>query len=225
MKKIIALILVLGCVFALAACGKEKSLESVSAMYAASKPTKSELVYSHDLGGVTLTNRYSIVNGEVDGKAASVYTSYEESLRTVEDGGINNEIKEIIVKEEIKLEAIEGIGSRVNGGEWDPEGKVTSIYRGVITLKLTEDTTSNVEYKDHVLTLNVPAASTASVFGSELAATIDGDVSVTIVDDGAVITAVTLVYNVKGNSDVNLAASKMTVNVNYSYDIERIDIE
>ena len=52
-----------------------------------------------------------------------------------------------------------------------------------------------------------------------------GDVEVTIVNDGAVITSIELHYFLAANEAANLVESEMTVKVVYTYDLERITIE
>ena len=62
------------------------------------------------------------------------------------------------------------------------------------------------------------------VLGTDFSAYITGDVEITIVDDGAVITSIDLHYHLAGDG-ANLAESEMTVKVVYTYDLERITIE
>jgi hypothetical protein len=231
MKKIIVLILVVAlCATALTSCDLINKffgpgvLEEVAAMYNMSAPTKVVATTVQSFGAYELNCSYEIVTGYVDNSSASVYTVTTESIRTVEEGGKNEEVKDLITSTTKKTEAIEGFGSRTNGGEWNPDGSVWSIGRGRMAINLDESAVTNVTYDNHVLTFTVPKANAATVFGAEVAADLASDVEVKIVDDGAVITSIDIHYYLAGDG-VNLADSEMTVKVVYTYDLERITIE
>ena len=233
MKKIaIFLLIVALCVPMLFACKpqveeevKDGPMQQVARMYSVSQPTKVVAKTTQNVGGLTLNSNYSITTGYVDNAAASVFVSYVEEIRSIEEGGQNEEVKDIIKSYNRVTEAIEGKGSRTNGGEWDAEGKVWNIGRGRMALNLVESAVTNIKYENHVLTFVIPKANIATVLGAEYANDISSDVKVTIVDDGAVVTSVELVYNLSGNADINLVESTMYVRVDYTYDIEKITIE
>ena len=231
MKKIIVLMLVVAlCATALTSCDLidqffgPSVLESVASMYNMSAPTKVVATTSQSFGSYELNCSYEIVTGYVDNASASVYTVTTEELRTVEEGGKSEEVKDLIKTTTKKTEAIEGFGSRTNGGEWNPDGSVWTIGRGRMAINLDESALTNVVYENHVLTFTVPQANVATVFGAEYAADIASDVEVKIVDDGAVVTSIDLHYLLAGNG-TNLDKSEMTVKVVYTYDLERITIE
>ena len=229
MKKIIALILALVlCTAALASCElimgeKDNTLSNVATMYSQSAPTKVVTTTVQKFDSYQLNCSYEIVTGYVDNSRASVYTVTTEELRTVEEGGNTEEVKDMIKTTTKKTEAIEGYGSRTNGGEWNPDGEVWSIGRGSMALNLVEDAIMNVAYDNHTLTFVVPAANAATVLGEKYAAGIVSDVDVKIVDDGAVVTAVELHYYLAGDG-ANLGQTEMTVKVVYTYDLEKITI-
>lgn len=229
MKKIIALILALVlCTASLASCElimgkKDTTLTDVATMYNQSAPTKVLTTTVQKFDSYQLNCSYEIVTGYVDNSRASVYTVTTEELRTVEEGGNNEEVKDMIKTTTKKIEAIEGYGSRTNGGEWNPEGEVWTIGRGSMALNLVEDALVNVAYDNHTLTFVVPVANAATVLGAEYAADIVSDVDVKIVDDGAVVTAVELHYYLAGDG-ANLGQTEMTVKVVYTYDLEKITI-
>jgi hypothetical protein len=228
MKKIIALILAtVLCAVALTSCNllfpeEDTTLSDISRMYNMSAPTRIVATTEQDFGAYELNCSYEIVTGYVDNSLASVYTVTTEELRTVEEGGNTDEVKDMIKSTTKKTEAIEGFGSRTNGGDWNPEGEVWTIGRGAMAINLQEDALLNVVYENHVLTFTVPAANVATVFG-EYSENMASDVQVKIVDDGAVITSIELQYNLAGDG-ANLAESTMTVKVVYTYDLERITI-
>ena len=229
MKKIIALILVVALCAALSSCqffaGEEDTtLSDVTYMYKMSNPTKVVTTTVQDFTHYQLNCRYEIVTGYVDNSRASVYTVTTEELRTVEEGGNTEEVKDMIKSTTKKVEAIEGYGARTNGGEWDPEENVWTIGRGAMLLNLDENVLQNVSYDNHTLTFVVLKADAATVLGAEYATDIASDVQVTIVDDGAVINYVELHYNLVGDG-ADLPETAMTVKVVYTYDLERITIE
>jgi len=232
MKKIVVFLLIVAlCVPALFACkNKEETpsnpaIQQVAKMYSVSQPTKVVAKTTQVINSVKLSCDYTLTTGYVDNAAASVYVSNIQEIRSVEEGGQNEEVKDIIKSYTRTIESIDGKGSRTNGGEWNAEGQVWTIGRGRMALNLDESALTNVKYENHVLTFTVPQANAAKVLGEEYAADISSDVLVTIVDDGAVVTSVELHYNLAGNADINLSESVMTVKVDYTYDIEKITIE
>jgi len=235
MKKIVVFVLVMAlCVPALFSCALIDKvfggvtggpLADVSEMYKASSPTKVVTTTKQTVGGLELNCSYELVTGYVDNKPASVYTVVNEEIRSVEDGGSNEEVKDMIKRTTKKTEAIEGIGSRTNGGEWDPNGSILSINRGRMALNLDKDCVENVNYKDHTLTFTVSAENAGVVLGEAYSKDITGNVEVTIVDDGAVVASIELHYFLKGDESINLVDSEMNVKVLYTYDLERITIE
>ena len=231
MKKIIVLMLTVAlCVAALTSCQYldmfkgDSTLDDVAAMYNMSAPTKVLATTEQNFGSYELNCSYEIVTGFVDNSSASVYTVTTEELRTVEEGGNTEEVKDMIKSTTKKTEAIEGFGSRTNGGEWNPDGSVWKIGRGRMAINLDKNAVENVVYENNTLTFTVPLANVATVFGEEYSKNISSDVQVTIVDDGAVVTSLDLHYHVAGDGK-NLAESEMTVKIVYTYDLERITIE
>ena len=218
------------CVAALTSCQYldmlkgDSTLDDVAAMYNMSAPTKVVATTEQNFGSYELNCSYEIVTGYVDNSRASVYTVTTEELRTVEEGGKTEEVKDMIKTTTKKTEAIEGFGSRTNGGDWNPEGDVWTIGRGRMAINLEESALTNVVYENNTLTFVVPVANVATVFGESYAANIASDVEVTIVNDGAVVTSVNLHYYLAGDG-ANLPETEMTVKVVYTYDLERITIE
>lgn len=231
MKKIIVLMLTIAlCVAAFSSCGlfkknKEASpLEKVSSMYSQSAPTKIVATTNHTIASLQLNNKYELVTGYVDDAPASVYTVTTEELESVENGGATD-IKKPHIKTTTKVtEAIQGIGSRTNGGDWNTQGSVYVINRGGMALNLDEASVTDVNYADNVLTFTIPQANVATVLGADYSSNIASDVKVTIVNDGAVITSVELHYSLAGNAATNLPQSEMVVKVEYTYDLEKITI-
>ena len=245
MKKIIVFILMVSlCLPALFSCTGENGdsnvqasiptvdnqqltpIQAVSAMYAVSQPTKvvatSKQIITKDV--LELNCSYEIVTGYVDNSLASVYKSTIEEIRSIEEGGQNDEVKDLIKTTSTTIESIEGKGTRTNGGEWNEEGEVWSIGRGRMAIKLNDSWVKNVTYENHVLDFIVRADYVDKVFGEDYSADMDGDVYVTIVDDGAQVTSIEISYYVKANEEAHLPQSTMIIRVDYTYDIEKITI-
>ncbi len=231
MKKILAFLIVIALgAFMLASCGviggNEDHVSDVAGMYKHSLPTKVVAKTSQAFGDgvLTLNCEYTIVNGIVDNKDASVYTSVVESIRSVEDGGESDVVESIIETSTTVVEAIDGLGSRTNGGEWNSEGYVWYIERGAMALNIRNSNVTNVAYENGKLECVVPYQNVASVFGNEFSADMASDVYLTITNDGARITSLELVYETYPDEAANLISTTMTVKVDYQYDIEKITI-
>lgn len=246
MKRIVVFLLVIAMTIpALFSCGKPSEdsnlqtglpnvnlqqltpVQAVAAMYKVSQPTKVVATTKHVLveDVLELNGKYEIVTGYVDNSPASVYKEQIDTLRSVDEGGQNDEVKDLVKTTSKVIEAIEGKGSRTNGGDWKEDGTVWTIGRGRMSINLQDDLVKNVTYENHTLTLDVPQANVAKVLGEEYAQKIGSDVHVVIVDDGAVVTSIELTYSVAADEEANLDVSEMSVKVYYTYDIERITIE
>ena len=233
MKRFIVLVLVIAlCLPVLSSCkvmdkvtGVFKNpVNDVAKMYSVSEPTKVVANVKQEAGALVLNNTYELITGYVDGVRASVYTVHTEEIDSVENGGATEVVLPLVKKTDTKTESIEGIGARVNGGEWNPQGTIWTIERGGMALNLNKKLVENINYEDHVLTFTIPLANAGEVLGEDHAANISSDVTATITDDGAMVTSIELVYNIAGNESKNLPESKMTVKVDYTYDIEQINI-
>ena len=232
MKKIIVLVLTLAlCMTALTSCfltnvfGKNrKTLNEIAEMYSNSAPTMIVATTTQTFTAYELNCTYEVKNGLVDGKNASVYTVTKQELESIENAGGSDIVRPMIKTTKKTTQAIEGIGTRTDGGEWNASGTVTVIGRGAMALNLDAKALTEVVYQDNVLTFVIPNANIETVLGEGYSKGIDGDVKVTIVNDGAVITSIELSYTIAGDSKANLESSKMVVYVEYQYDIQQITI-
>lgn len=229
MKKILAFALVVClCVPALFSCASiktKKTVDNLADKYSVSQPTKVSATTKQTVNELELNSSYEIVTGYVDNAPAFVYTSTVESLRSVDEGGENEEIKQLIKVESKKIEGIEGKGTRVNGGTWDEEANLWSIGRGRMALNLNHKLLKDISYENNTFKCTIPYENVADVLGSSYAADVASDVILVIVDDGAVVTSVELFYNLTANADVHITTSSMHVKVVYTYDIEKINID
>jgi hypothetical protein len=231
MKKLIVFVLVFAlCATALTSCALidnlfgPDTLEEIATMYNMSAPTKVVATTVQDFGSFELNCSYELVTGHIDNSIASVYTVTTEELRDVAEGGNTEEVKDMIKSTTKVTEAVEGVGARVNGGDWDPNGTVWTIGRGRMAINLDKDAVENVVYENHTLTFTVPKENVATVLGTAYAEHVSSDVEITIVDDGAVVTSIELHYYLAGDG-AHLAESEMTVKVVYTYDLERITLQ
>ena len=224
MKKIISIVLVLVCAFALFSCEKEDATEiaikEINEMYVAISPTKIITKTTQEFGDYKLIGTTSLIVGTVDGNAVAVYESQSQKLRDVESGSGNEVISPIEDLGKITKEYHEELGYRENGGKWDANGEDFTPETGANALALTKDTVNDfkidAEKKEYSFT--VLAANTEAVFGYAIAS----DVSVIITHSGADITGVVLTYVVGSEDHPEI---KVTVEASYSYDSETITIQ
>lgn len=229
MKKIIAFVLLIClCVPAMFACSKieaRSNAKDIVEKYSVSQPTKVFATTKQTVNSVVLDSTYEIITGYVDNAPAFVYKASTEQIRSVEDGGENEEVKDLIKITDVVIEGIEGKGTRTNGGEWKEDGVQWSIGRGRMALNLDGKLLKDVVYEGNTFTCTVPFENVAAVFGTTYSADMASDVLLVIKDDGAVITSIELWYNLKADAEANITTSSMYVKVDYTYDIERITIE
>ena len=224
MKKIIAIILAITCVFAMFSCQGKKAdpIESLNEMYKASAPTKVVTNTTEVLGSITLTGTYTLKTGKIDGKIATTYTYSYQELRAIEDGLASVEKPWIEISG--SKEYLEDKGVRVNGGSWDEEGFNFAPAAGSIAFNVSKDNVTDLVADDaaKTVTFKVAADKTAAVFGEENA--IGADVSVTVTHDGAVITGATLSYTVASAED-EYPDTVVEIKIAYTYDLEEITID
>lgn len=221
MKKIIAFILAVACVASLFACGGDADkdpIELVTEMYANSDPTKT-VVDTVQKGLQTLTSKSVLVKGQVDGKVATVYdTSYQKMAEVADDAN------DTITTETENKVYVEGMGIRIrkNGSKtnkWN-EGSDFAPEKGDIAINISNIT--EYVYENHTLKFEVPAEKTEEVFGT--GSDLPYIVTVTITDDGAVITGITISYTIPQKSS-KIPKTDVTVTTVYTYDLEPITID
>ncbi|MBO5879078.1 MAG: hypothetical protein J6Q68_00800 [Clostridia bacterium] len=208
----------------------EAALATLISCYANSAPTKVVTNTLRVIGtdAYDLEGTYTLVTGTFAGKVATVYHAQYEELRTVEEGAdeILSEIKTV----EYKKEFLEGKGVRENGGSWKNSGANFAPAAGSIALNISLDDITNVEFTNekynNTVTFSVPKAKIKTVFGvTDGLVNLDADsaVQVTITNNGATVTSVTLSYSIKKSGDV--PAQTVTISTVYSYEIQTLTIE
>lgn len=164
-----------------------------------------------------------LVTGKVNGVDATVETTMRETLRAVTEG---KDILSAIAVQNTTREYLEGRGIRLDGADWNAAGANFAPTLGSIAIGIGNGNVTNVTYTEapynNVLTCTVPRDKIASVFGSKVTLTSDTDIQLTIVNDGAVITSLTLTYGVKASG--NYPERKVSVVVNYDYNVQKVTL-
>ena len=222
MKKIIAILLALSCVFALASCGGN-DVDAVGEMFKNSKPTKTVITTSQAFGNTVLSGNYVMQTGLIDGKAATVYTATYQELLSVEEGGASNLVQGDIVTRTETREYLEGKGVRENGGSWNKSGENFALETGPVSLNLSSEYIKTFTYESHLLRCAVAAANTAEVLG--LAEDLSTDVSIEIVDDGASVTSVVISYAIPADAASSVDETTVSIKAEYYYDLQKIEIK
>lgn len=224
MKKIIAVILALASMLVLFSCNQNTvpeedtrtDLQKVTDYYAASCPTKCEVNYTYDLSGKTATGKSTLVTGKIAGKIATVYTYEFEKMASISDDATS-----AVTKETGSKEYLEDKGVRTNAsGKWAKDGTNFAPTLGSIAINLDAAIIKEYTYKNNTLTFVVAADDTATILGEENA--VNADVTVTIVDDGAVVTGITLDYTLPKTSRVD--KTHVTYVTVYSYDLQTVEL-
>lgn len=231
MKKIIAMILALTCIFALFSCGGNEAIDATVDCYANSAPTKvvttttRNLVDDFDEVIYTLGSEYVLVTGKVGDKIATVSKYWDEQLRTVSSGA-NAVVVGPIEKVEGSDEFLQGMGRRTNGGRWQADGLNFAPTKGSIAINITEDNVKDIKYTEqkynNVLTFVVEYDKIGEVFGTnedgEAIILSDSDIEVSITNNGAQITGITLSYTIDADGD--FPAQNVVVATAYTYAAE-----
>ncbi len=225
MKKILAIILALTCVFAMFSCGKEgieDQVESIERMYSVSAPTKIVATTSSTFGNIVLDGTYTYVTGKIDGKIATVEQSVYEELASVEDGKgeiITGAVKTVSSTKEFHEDL--GIRESYNGAfkNWT-DGYNFAPVAGDIAIDLAFENLKDVKYENNTLSFTVTSDKTAAVLGEDYAQ--DADIAVAIVNDGSVVTSITMSYTLEAEGDYPETA--VVISISYEYDIQEVTL-
>lgn len=208
----------------------EAAIATLIRCYENSAPTRVDIETVRVVGtdAYTLDGVYTLVTGTFAGKIATIYHAKYEELRTIAEGvdDIVSEIKEV----EYKKEFLEGKGVREDGGSWKASGTNFAPSAGSIALNISLDDIENVKFTNakynNTVSFSVPKSKIKTVFGAtDGVVNVDADsaVQVTITNNGATVTSVTLSYTIKKSGDV--PAQTVTISTIYSYDIQTLTIE
>lgn len=225
MKKILSIVLVLACVFAMFSCGEaEDIMKKVDSIFNAVAPTKIETTTEESFDGkLTLTSTSVLKTGKVDGFDASTYEYVKQELISIEDGAGDTEK---LPFEETRgiLEYHDDKGLRVDGGKWDVDGENFAPTAGEMAPKFSAKNAKDVkeDKETNTITFVVPADKTEAVFGKDAAPA--ADVFVTLTHDGSAVTSIVLTYKVEAEKK-NQPDIEVKITVLYSYKAEQINIK
>lgn len=227
MKKIISIVLVVCCVFALFACGsKESASTSITKMFKNNAPTSVEITTKQVVAdGAFELNGYSILRtGKFNGKMASVYEYSQERVSTIEEGS-GETITDMIIVDTGKKEYLEdkGVRETKNGvaGKWDDEGYDFAPAVGTIQLNVTNKNVKNAKNENGVYTCTIPAAKTGAVLGADYALAYEVQLSISYYE--GFINQIVISYEVP-ESD-KFPANTMTITAKYEYGKQTITIQ
>ena len=238
MKKLIAILLALACMFAVCACstppagGTDKPLtppadtevqdilDALSELIRISTPTQSQVSTVTGNADINLKSDLTITMGELSGKTAALYVHEYETL---------NDIGSTTAKELHKetKEYVDGMGLRIDGGIWETEE--SSFVRRITPYRMNLDSTAIksllVSEDGLVVSFIVPLENAADVFSSfdaKAIASMTSDISVRIETDGSSVTYMGIEYATK--SVTNMTNPVVTIKAQYSYDLQSITL-
>lgn len=186
----------------------------------------------------TLRSESNIVTGKVNGLNATVERSFYERLNSVTDIEVVQPVIETV--NETK-EFLQGSGVRNNaeqGGDWNSAGRNFAPRLGSIAIDLDEDKIISSEYVEgelsNVYTCYIEVTDLKEVFGDNIVIKHnykadkngnlpkDSRVKITIVNNGAVVTSITVEINIKAVD--NDPAQKIVATTEYSYDVQQVNL-
>lgn len=225
MKRIFALLLVVVmAVMALASCAPaEDGIALTKQYYENSAPKKIVAVSTEQFGAHLLDMTTTITNGYLGNLNAATKTVVGKRMRSITEGSGEN-VEAYIEDINTTDWFVEGYGtSSDKGATWNADGVSFVPLTGAIAINLDETLLENVKYENNVLTFKVAKANVASVFADDVA-NIGGDVECEIVNDGAVVTSVSLSWTVPATENATGEDIAVSIVVEYTYDLERLNI-
>ena len=211
MKKILAIILVIGCVLSFAACNLFKKdnertddasdIPAIQAKIDASAPISAEInvVLKSSLGN--LNGVYNVTYNE-DGTAFVSY-SYEQ-FNKFEEGSSTTELKSTVTG---------NTTVSADGKVADSIGGVASVEAVSFDIKLDENKLESVKIDAGALSAKIKAADTEAVLGVALA--YDVDIIITTGSNG--VTAIAISYTT--------TSGPVEINASYSYPVPEVEEE
>ena len=221
MKKILVLLIAFTLMFSLTCCGDdgEDGLTVIKNAFSATAPTMVVTETTQVQGNLTLNGKYTLTVGKVDGQNATQYLAVYDKLNTIEDGA-GTTIKPPVVEVTESREYVADKGVRENGGKWNKKGDDFAPEAGSYALNLTESAVLGYTFENNVFSCIIVAEDTETVFGKGNA--IPVDVTLEIVTDGVVITAVNMSYTIEAVDEYPEVT--VTVKTTYSYDVQSITL-
>lgn len=208
-------------------------LEETVACYENSLPTKvvttskqSFFEYEDDEKFVAyeLNSETVLVTGKVEGLDATVETTTREILRTI----ASDENKNPVIQETTStVEYLEGYGRRTDGGNWISALPNHAPTLGSIALNITKMNINNATYTENgeinELKFTVSKDKVSDVFGKSVGELqSDTDITVTVINDGAVVTSVKVSYGIEAYE--NYPERLVELEVVYDYSVQVVNI-
>lgn len=197
---ILAVVLMLGCVFALASCKGEEE-PAIYALAAESSPTKIVTLVDYvEADGLHLTGDYIM---EIEGNS-SIFTFNYQRVRTVEDGAAD--------ESHDRIKTVEGVvyfkdGKFSSDGDtWEAEAPSASTIK--FDLKAEYLTNVTINESGTLLTAEMTPDNAVKVLGTDLSAA--GNVSIHVETNGVSLSRVIITCTTKSGATV-------TVNTTYTY--------
>lgn len=242
MKKIIALVLALCCIFAIVSCNGNSGnvdeatsakLAEVLQMFDDSIPTRAETKTTEKIGNVVLESTALLATGMMaDGTKASLYEGSFQSLREV-----GNSLEMKVEQPESKW-YIEGKGVSTDKGiTFDAEAGDFAPTEGFIKLAISDSMISEAKWneEDSTLTLTVTQEHATNVVAAYLeeGQTIDSDIVITIVTAGGRITGLKLEFSTpthtvnvgEDGGTLEIPSTSVTIDTKYIYGLQTISFE
>lgn len=177
-----------------------------------------EKFVAYDLDSETV-----LVTGKVNGLNATVETTTREILRAV---GEVEDILGAITTTVATDEYLEGSGRRTNGTSWNSRGQDFAPTLGSIGINITKENALNATYTEspynNVLSFTISKDAIKEVFGAKIDITTDTNLSVTITNDGAVVTGLTIQYGIKASG--NYPERIVKIAVTYDYNVQKVTL-
>lgn len=217
MKKILAVILAVVCIFAMFSCGEDEVFSNMDTKFASSVPTRIVTTTTQVIGNTTLNGNYELKTGSVDGKVATVAVYSYDELNKIEEGSgedITTAVKTVSGSKEFYA----GKGVRIDGGSW-ADGYNFAPIAGSISLEINEKNVLEYTYENNTFTCKVSKEKAAEVLKIDV--TPSSDVSVVITDNGAEITSVTIEYTIV-DADENYPDTVVKIETQYYYGLQEV---
>ena len=239
MKKLIAILLALACVFSLAACSvggngdldqtpaneseEQALLDALSELIRTSEPNKSTVTTETGTKDIVLYSEMITQKGMLGDKEASLYTYEYETLNDLGDKNLKTvhfESKEYVNDP--------NLGLRVDGGTW--ESNASNFVRKIQPYRMTLDAAYikdlRTDKEETKFSFSVPQDYVSDIFtnfDAKTLATINSDVSVYIETDGASVLSIQIEYAMKSNV-AQLKNPTVKIVATYDYHIQPITL-
>lgn len=251
MKRILAILLVIACIFSVCACNNNETPDNggsgnngntdgvktnaeILAMYsdllAVSVPTKSEVVTTEKFGRNLLKNTVTLTSGEVDGKKSAYLVINEQKFNSLDSRELS------LIDENTETQwYLEGSGISTNNGRtWKADGKDFSQVAGSLRLGLDEANFTSITFDEATMTLTLEASyeTAADVLSAYIPKSFEYeyDTVITIVAAGGRISKIKVEYVIEEEdigeigSSVTLEETTVVIDASYYYDIYDITV-